>query len=185
MNLVQGALVAGSIVAFAALGVGAAVSVDLRRWAVRTTGRRWTFRLGLLGGVLLAVAAGVFSTAPPLAVYLLAVAGLVGFAVGVLATAGAVADTIAALPKDASFARRVRTFWYVACTEFRGTRWGFLLALVGWILAAMAGGISVDPFVTAVGDVALGGVIVCVLALAVVGVFVPGNRTRDIPEYDG
>lgn len=185
MNLLQGILVVGSIVGLGALGVGAAVTNDVRRWAVRTRGRRWTFRLGLLGGVVLAVAAGAFSTSPPLAVYLLGLAGLVGFVVGVLATAGAVSDTLAALPGDASFARRVRTFWYVACTEFRGTRWGFLLALAGWVLAALAGGIGVDPAVNAVGNVALGGVVVCVLALAVVGVFVPGHRTREVPEYDG
>jgi hypothetical protein len=184
MNVVQGLLVFASVVGLASLGVGAARSNDLRRWALRTAGRRWTFRLGLAGGVLLAVAAGAFSRSPPMAVYLLALAGLVGFVVGVLSTAGAVADTVAALPGDASFARRVRTFWYVACTEFRGTRWGFLLALVGWILAAMAGGIAVDPVVNAVGNLALGGVVACVLALAVVGVFVPGNRTRSVPEYE-
>jgi hypothetical protein len=184
MNVLQGILVVGSVVGLGALGVGAAVANDVRRWAIRTTGRRWTFRLGLLGGVVLAVAAGAFSTSPPLAVFLLAVAGLVGFVVGVLSTAGAVADTVAALPADASFARQVRTFWYVACTGFRGTRWGFLLALVGWILAAMAGGIAVDPVVNAVGNLTLGGVFACVLALAVVGVFVPGNRTRSVPEYD-
>lgn len=183
MNVLQGVLVVGSIVGLVALGVGAVVSNAVRRWAVRTRGRRWSFRLGIFGGVLLAVSAGAFSMSPPLAVYLLSFAGFVGFGVGVLATAGAVADTLAALPEDASFARQVRTFWYVACTEFRGTRWGFLLALVGWILAALAGGIAVDLLVNSVGNVALGGVIACVLAMAVVGIFVPGNRTRSVPEY--
>lgn len=185
MNVLQGILLFGSIVVLGALGVGTAVSNDVRCWAVKTRGRRWTFRLGLFGGVLLAVAAGAFSTSPPLAVYVLTSAGFAGFVVGVLATAGAVADTVAVLPEGASFAGRVRTFWAVACTEFRGTRWGFLLAFVGFVLAALAGGIAVDPAVNAVGNVALGGVIACVLALAVVGVFIPGNRTRSVPGYDG
>lgn len=185
MSVLQGVTVFASIVGLSALAVRTAVSTDVRRWAVETAGRRWTFRLGLLGAVVLAVAAGAFSTSPPLGAVLLAAAGFVGFAVGVLATAGAAGDALAALPGDASFAERVRTFWYVACTEFRGTRWGFLLALVGWILAALAGGMAVDPALRTLGSVALGGVVVCVLALAAVGVFVPGNRTRSVPAYDG
>lgn len=185
MNLVTGVVLAASILAYASVGVAACVSNSVRRWAVRTRGRRWTFRLGLVGAVLVAVAAGTFSVSPPLAVYLLALAGTIGFVVGVLATAGALADTLGALPADSSFAASVRTFWYVACTEFRGTRWGYFLALVAFVLGSLAGGIAVDPLVSAVGDVALGGFVVTVLALAVVGVFVPGNRTRSVPEYDG
>lgn len=185
MSVLSAVVLTGSVLAFGGFGVAACVSSGVRQRAVTTRGRRWTFRLGLAGAVLVAVAAGAFSVSPPLAVYLLALAGAIGYVVGVLATAGALADSIEALPTGASFADKVRTFWYVACTEFRGTRWGYFLALVAFVLGALAGGIAVDPVVNAVGDVALGGVIVCVLALAVVGVFVPGNRTRSVPEYDG
>ncbi|MFB6269850.1 MAG: hypothetical protein ABEH83_07900 [Halobacterium sp.] len=169
--------VAGGV-ALVVLGYAVVGSAGRREWA-RDAGRSWARRLGVLGAVLVAVAAGMFSVWPPGGVYVLAVAGVSAFLAGVFATAGAAG--LAERAADAStLARRVRVFWYAAAVHYRATRAAFALAFVAFGLAAVVAGVTVNPIVSAVGAVSLGGVFASLLALAVVGVFVPGGYDESV-----
>lgn len=165
--------------AFAVAGFAAARDGNVREWAASAAGRRWTRRVGVLAAVVCGAAAASFSVSPPAGVYLFAAGGLLGFTAAVLAAAGAAHHALDA-PGEASFARRVRGFWYAAGVEFRATRYALAVSLVGFLLAAMAGGVAVNPVLSAVAAFALGGVLACVAGFAAVGVFVPGSRTRPV-----
>lgn len=153
-----------------------------REWARTPAGKSWVRRIGALGALLVAVAAGTFSVWPPGGVYVLAVAGAFAFLAGVLATAGAAGLAVAATGSGSSFAARVRAFWCAATVQFRATRAAFGVAFLAFGLAAVVAGATVHPLVSAVGAVSLGGVFACLLAFAVVGVFVPGSYDESIAE---
>ncbi|MFB6071649.1 MAG: hypothetical protein ABEJ88_01635 [Halobacterium sp.] len=172
-----------TVVAAVVLGAGGTAvlaSEGWRSWAASPRGRSWTRRVGVLGALAGALAAGAFSLWPPGGVYLFVVGGVLAFAAAVVAAAGAA--RVAADAVGESFGRRVRAFWYAAASEFRVTRYGLLVALVEFLLAAVAAGASVDPVVTAAGAFALGGLVAGALGVAVVGVFVPGGRNAAVAE---
>lgn len=167
-------------VALLAFGVAVVADESRRAWAQTPTGRSLVRRLGVLGAVLVALAAGSFSVWPPGGVYLLAAAGVVAYAAGAFAVAGALGLADAAVGRGASFARLVRAFWFAAAVDYRATRSAFAVALVAFGLAAAVAGVTVDPVVSAVGALALGGVFACLFAFGAVGVFVPGGHDDSV-----
>lgn len=169
-------------VALVLLGYAVVADESRRDWARTAAGRSWVRRLGVLAAVLVAVAAGSFSVWPPGGVYLLAVAGVVAYFAGLFALAAAAGLAVTAVGAGASFARRVRAFWYAAAVQFRATRSAFVLAFLAFGLAAIVAGVTVDPVVSAVGALSLGGAFACLAALAVVGVFVPGGYDESVAK---
>jgi len=177
MSGVNWVVTVAGLVAFAACSYAVVDDAGIQSWAASQTGRSWTRRV-VAGGVLACgVAAWAFSVSPPAGAYLFAAGGVLGFASAMLAAAGAASVALDA-SAGAAFGRRVRAFWYAAATEFRVTRYGLVVSFVGFLLASLAGGVSVDPVLRAVGALSLGGVLACVTGLAVVGVFVPGSRNE-------
>jgi hypothetical protein len=182
MSGVDWLLTVAGWVAFVLLGYVVVADESRRGWARTSVGRVWVRRLVVLGAVLVAVAAGSFSVWPPGGVYVLAVAGVFAFLGGLLATAGAVGLAVAAIGAGAPFPDRLRAFWYAAAVQFRATRSAFVLGFLAFGLAAVVAGVTVDPLVSAVGALSLGGAFACLAALAVVGVFVPGRYDESIAE---
>jgi hypothetical protein len=173
-----------AVVGWAVLTVGGYAMIasgDRRAWA-REHGSRWTLWLGALTGVLIAVAAGSFSVWEQAGVYLLAVAGVLGYTAGATAAAGAAGLADAATSDGAPFARRVRAFWYASAVYFRGTRAAFALAFLAFALAAIVAGVSVDPILRTIGLFSVGGAFACLTALAATGVFVPGSYDEGAAE---
>jgi hypothetical protein len=182
MSGVDWVLTVGGWVAFVGLGYVVVADESRLTWARTSAGRSWVRRLSVLGAVLVAVAAGSFSVWPPGGVYVLAIAGVFAYLAGLLATAGAVGLAVAAMENGASFADRMRAFWYAAAVQFRATRSAFVLAFLAFGLAAAVAGVTVDPVLSAVGALSLGGAFACLAALAVVGVFVPGGYDESVAE---
>lgn len=180
MSAVASALSVGWLVASLAAGYLLISTDGIRSWAATSAGRSWTRRVGALAAVVAVVSVGAFPVDPPLAVYLLVVAGVVAAAAGTLAAAGAADTALRATRLHSEFARLVRAFWYAAGVHYRGTRYGFGLSLAAFLLGAVAAGVSVDPLVTAAGGVALGGALAVLVALAAVGVFVPAARNQSV-----
>lgn len=166
--------------ALVVLGYVVVADESCREWARAPSGRSWVRRLAALGAVLVAIAAGTFSVWPSGGVYVLTVAGVVAFLAGLLATAGAAGLAVAASGVGSSFAARMRAFWCAATVQFRATRTAFGIAFLAFGLAAVVAGVTVDPLVSAVGALSTGGVFACLLALAVVGVFVPGTYDESV-----
>lgn len=167
-------------VAFAATGVAAVASEPLRSWAAAESGRAGARWLGVFGVLVGGGAAGAFSSSPPLGVVLFFVAGVLAFAAGVLASAGAASVALAAA--GAAFSDRVRAFWYATAVQFRTTRYAFAVASVAFLLAAVTGGVAVDPVLSAVGAVGFGGLLACIAGFAAVGAFVPTSRNEDLRD---
>lgn len=173
-----------TVVGWAVLTVGgyAVVVSDRRRAWAREHGPRWTLVLGALAGVLVAVAAGLFSVWEQAGVYVLAVAGVLGYAAGAIAAAGAAGLADEATSGGAPFARRLRAFWYASAVYFRGTRAAFAVAFLAFALAAIVAGVSVDPVLRSIGSLSVGGAFASLTALAATGVFVPGSYDEDAAE---
>jgi hypothetical protein len=180
MSAVESALAVGTWVALLGVGYWTVSTERVRNWVVDPAGRTWTHRLGVFTVLVGIVGASAFSTSPSLGVHLFAAAGALSYAVGVLAAAGAAATALSAVDSGRSYSRRVRAFWCAARVYHRGTRTGFGVALVAFLLAALMAALSVDPVVTATGAVALGGVLACVGGLTAVGVFVPATRNESV-----
>jgi hypothetical protein len=175
-------LTVGSAVLLLVVGYGVVGSAGRRDWATQSSGRSWTRWLGVLGAILVAVAAGLFSVWPPGGVYVLAVAGVLAYFAGLFATAGAAGLAASAVTASDSYARQLRVFWYAAAVYFRSTRAAFVLSVLAFGLAAVVAGVTVDQMVSAVGAAALGGVFASLLSLAFVGVFVPGGYDETIAQ---
>lgn len=173
-------LTAAGLLALALLAAVIVGSASRREWARSDSGRSWTRRVGALGAVLVAVAAGLFSVWPPGGVYVLAVAGVLAYLAGAFAAAGAARLAERAAGDRTQLARLVRAFWYAAAVYFRATRAAFAVAFAAFGLSAVVAGVTVDPVVSAVGALALGGVVASLLSLAVVGVFVPGGYDESV-----
>jgi len=163
----------GGALAFVAFGFLAASLDGLRAWAASAAGRSWTRRVGVLAVLVGGVATGVFPSSPRDGVVLYFAAGVVAFAAGSLAAAGAAGATERRNPE--SFGRGVRTFWHAAATEYPVTRYGLAVAGVSFLLAAVTGGVSVEPFLSTVATLSQGGLLAVVVALGAVGAFVPGG----------
>jgi NADPH:quinone reductase-like Zn-dependent oxidoreductase len=161
-----------SLVAFVALAAVLAANERVRAWAAGASGRAWTRRVGVLAVLVGGVAAGSFSSSPPRGVLLFAAGGAVGFAAAALATAGAASAGVSA---GGSVGQRVRAFWAAAAHEYRVTRYGLLVSGVCFLIAALTGGIAVDPTLSAVGAASLGGLLATVVGFGAVGAFVPGS----------
>ncbi|MCG1003337.1 MULTISPECIES: hypothetical protein [Halobacterium] len=173
-----------AVVAWAVLTAGgyAVAAGDGRQAWARDHGSRLALWLGALSGVLIAVAAGLFSVWEQAGVYVLAAAGVLGYGAGVTAAAGAAGLADAATGERAPFARRVRAFWYAAGRYFRETRAAFVLAFVAFALAAIVAGVAVDPVLRAVGSFSVGAAFASLTALAATGTFVPGSYDEDAAE---
>ncbi|WP_353633950.1 hypothetical protein ABSL23_12440 [Halobacterium sp. NMX12-1] len=181
MSLVASAATVGTWAVLTAVGYAAVAGDDRREWA-REHGARAALWLGALASVLVAVAAGSFSVYERAGVYVLAVAGVVGYGAGVTAAAGAAGLADAAAGDRATLARRLRAFWYASAAYFREARAAFVLAFVAFALAAVVAGVSVDPVLRAVGSFSVGGAFASLTALAATGVFVPGSYDEEAAE---
>jgi len=181
MSAVSTLLSVAGWVALSAGGTAALGDPDRRSWG-RDRGTRWTLALGVLAGLLVAAAAGLFSVWEQAGVYVLAVAGALAYAAGVVASLGAAGLADDAVGSDAPFARRLRAFWYASGVYFRGTRAAFAEAFLAFGLAAVVAGVSVDPLLGALGSLAVGGAVASLTALAAVGVFVPGSYDENAAE---
>ena len=173
-----------TVVGWAVLTVGgyATIASDGRRAWAREHGSRWTLVLGALAGALVAAAAGLFSVWEQAGVYVLAVAGVLGYAAGAIAAAGAAGLADEATSDGALFARRLRAFWYASAVYFRGTRAAFAVAFLAFTLAAIVAGVSIDPVLGAIGSFSVGGAFASLTALASTGVFVPGSYDEEAAE---
>lgn len=159
--------------AFVAFGFGVAALDGTRAWAASSSGRSWTRRVGVLGVLVGALAAGVFPTSPRRGILLYFAAGVLAFVASSLAAAGAAGATERRRP--GSFGAGVRVFWHAAATEYRVTRYGLVVAGVAFLLAALTGGIAVEETLSVVGALAQGGLLAVVVALGAVGALVPGG----------
>jgi hypothetical protein len=182
MSTAELAFTVGTWVVLTAVGYVVVGDDALRSWASSRGGRTATWVLGLLAGLSLSAGAGAFSVSPPAGVYVFAAVGVLAFSAAVVAAAGAADVALAAVAADPSFGRRVRAFWYASATRFRATRYALALSFVGFAVAAVAGGVAVDPAVSAVGALAVGGVLACATGFAAVGAFVPGGRNETVAE---
>jgi hypothetical protein len=162
-----------SAVAFVAFGFLVAALDGPRGWAASPDGRSWTRRVGVLAVVVGGLATGVFPSAPRQGVVLYFAAGVVAFVAASLAAAGAAGATERRSPD--SFGAGVRSFWRVAATEYRVTRYGLAVAGLAFLLAALTGGVAVDAVLNAVAAVSRGGLLAVVVALGAVGALVPGG----------
>ena len=182
MNTVLTTLTVASWVVLLATGYWTVSTARVWKRARRPADSAWMRRLGVLASVVGAAATGAFFVHPPLGVYLLAAAGVLAYAVGTLAAAGAMGTAIAATDPTDGVGRRLRTFWCAASVYYRGTRLWFGAAMVAFLLAALVAALSVDASVRAAGAVARGGVLACVVCLVAVGVFVPATRDESVAE---
>ncbi|NIC00555.1 hypothetical protein [Halobacterium sp. R2-5] len=174
MTVASSLLSVAGWVALTAAGSATLADAD-RRAQARERSTRWTLVLGVLAGLMVAAAAGLFSVWEQAGVYVLAVAGVVAYAAGVVSALGAAGLADAATGPDASLAGRLQAFWCASSVYFRGTRVAFAEAFLAFALAAIVAGVSVDPLLGAVGALAVGGAVASLTALAAVGVFVPGG----------
>ena len=182
MSATEWALTVGGWVVLSAVGYAVVGDDDVRVWAASRGGRSATWVLGVLAVLGLAAGAGAFSVSPPAGVYLFAAVGVLAFSAAVVAASGAADVALAAVADEPSFGRRVRAFWYAAATRFRATRYALALSFVGFVVSAVAAGVAVDPVVSAVGALSLGGVLACATGFAAVGVFVPGGRNESVAD---
>lgn len=165
-------------VAFAASGAALVGRPTVRSWAASTRGRAWTRRVGALGVLVAGAATGVFPSSPAQGILAYFAAGVLAFGSASLAAAGA-ACTAEQRVADASLGSVLRTFWQVAATEFRVTRYGLAVAGVAFLLAALTGGVAVDATLSAVGALSFGGLLAVLGGLTAVGALVPGSgRSR-------
>lgn len=165
-------------VAFAASGAALVSRPTVRSWAASARGRAWTRRLGVLAVLVAGAATGVFPSSPPEGIVVYFAAGVLAFLSASLAAAGA-AGTAEQRAADASIGSVLRTFWQVAAAEFRVTRYGFAVAGVAFLLAALTGGVAVDATLSAVGALSFGGLLAVLGGLTAVGALVPGSgRSR-------
>ncbi|SEW30605.1 hypothetical protein [Halobacterium jilantaiense] len=163
----------GGALAFVALGFLVAALDGPRAWAASSSGRSWTRCVGVLAVLVGGLATCVFPSSPRHGVVLYFAAGVVAFAAASLAAAGAAGTTERRTPE--SFGASVRVFWHAAATEHRVTRYGLVVAGVAFLLAAVTGGVSVEPLLSAVGSLSQGGLLAVVVALGAVGALVPGG----------
>jgi len=169
----DGLYVTGGALAFVAFGVAVAALDGTRAWAASPGGRSWTRRVGVLAVLVGGVATGVFPSSPSRGVLLYFAAGVLAFAAGSLAAAGAAGAAERRGP--GSFGAGVRAFWRAAAAEYRVTRYGLAVAGVAFLLAALTGGVAVDPVLSAVGALSQGGLLAVAVALGAVGALVPGG----------
>ncbi|WP_232685854.1 hypothetical protein [Halobacterium zhouii] len=182
MSAVATALTVGTWLFLLATGFWAVSSVRVRRGASRPTGGVWVRGVGAVAVVGGTTATGLFFVRPPLAVYALTLAGVLAYVAGVLDASRAAATALDAAGPTAPATRRLRAFWCAAGVYYRGTRLCLALSLGVFLLAALTAALSVTELVSAVGAVAQGGVMACVVCLATVGVFVPTPRDEAVTE---
>ena len=167
----------GGAVAFVAFGFGAAALDGPRSWAASASGRSWTRRVGVLAVLVGGLATGVFPSSPGRGVLLYFAAGVLAFVAASLAAAGAAGATEARDPR--SFGAGVRAFWHAAATDYRVTRYGLAVAGLSFLLAALTGGVAVEPTLSLVAALSQGGLLAVVVALGAVGALVPGGGGRE------
>lgn len=162
-------------VAFAAAGAALVSRPGVRSWAASGRGRAWTRRLGVLGVLVAGAATGVFPSSPPRGIVAYFAAGVLAFGSACLAAAGAAGAVERGAPGDRTLGSRLRAFWRAAAGEFRVTRYGLAVAGVAFLLAALTGGVAVDPALSAVGALSFGGLLAVLGGLTAVGALVPGS----------